>query len=47
MIAIIGGGITGLTKAIALHKLGFSFKLFEQAATSMKQEPESGWPPMQ
>ncbi|MBX9850969.1 MAG: FAD-dependent monooxygenase [Cytophagaceae bacterium] len=27
---IIGGGITGLTTALALHKLGLSFRLFEK-----------------
>ena len=30
-IAIIGGGITGLTTALALNKLGFSCKVYEQA----------------
>ncbi len=30
-IAIIGGGITGLTTALALQKLGFSCKVYEQA----------------
>lgn len=32
-IAIIGGGITGLTTALALHKLGIKSTVYEQAAT--------------
>ncbi len=32
-IAIIGGGITGLTTALALHKLGIASKVYEQAET--------------
>lgn len=31
-VAIVGGGISGLTLAIALHKRGVSFTIFEQAA---------------
>ena len=30
-IAIIGGGITGLTTALALQKLGIKSKVYEQA----------------
>lgn len=30
-ISIIGGGITGLTTALALHKVGISSKVYEQA----------------
>jgi len=32
-IAIIGGGITGLTTALALHKLGIESTVYEQAET--------------
>ncbi len=32
-IAIIGGGITGLTTALALHKLGIKSTVYEQVAT--------------
>jgi len=32
-IAIIGGGITGLTTALALHKLGIESRVYEQAET--------------
>lgn len=32
-IAIIGGGITGLTTALALHKLGIKSTVYEQAET--------------
>lgn len=32
-ISIIGGGITGLTTALALHKSGVPSKVYEQAAT--------------
>jgi carotenoid phi-ring synthase / carotenoid chi-ring synthase len=38
-VAIIGGGIAGLAAALALHRRGIEFDLYEQAARFPRSAP--------
>jgi salicylate hydroxylase len=40
-VALIGGGIGGLTAALSLLKAGFDVRVYEQARTCAKSAPAS------
>ncbi|MEJ0057527.1 MAG: NAD(P)-binding protein [Bacteroidota bacterium] len=44
--AIIGGGIGGLTLAIAMQRKGFAVSVYESAPRSNHWVPGSDWQPM-